>query len=84
MPTTKRQKPSRPLTCHRCGSRAVRVSESAQMRLGGGSPRLHADVRCAKCKGQWWSRHPDAIAQSRALDKAAKERNAPTDAEGAE
>lgn len=67
----KRAKPTRPLSCHACGSADVRVSESAQYRQSHGERRLHADVRCEnpRCRRQWWSTHPAAIAESRRLDR---------------
>ena len=64
----------RPFTCHRCGAAAIdiEVSESQQMRQASNGKRLHADVRCSKCKHQWWSRHPDALRLSRIMDARAK------------
>lgn len=69
-----RQKPTRPLACFKCGSLNVRVLESAQQRLVGGRKRLHADCRCQnpRCRWQWWSRHEQALKESRAADRAAE------------
>lgn len=83
-----RRPPTRPLSCHVCGSTDVAVTESQQMlrvrtnvvETGGGRPprrrtarRLHADARCQNpaCRHRFWSRHPDALARSRAKDAAA-------------
>jgi hypothetical protein len=84
MPTTTKKPKAPVLACRRCGSRAIRVSESQQMRGKTGRRRLHADVRCAKCRHRWWSVSKDALRQSREADRLAATRGAPTTSEGDE
>lgn len=68
----RRQAPTRPLSCHSCGSPRVTVSDKQQRLRRGGRTRLAAGVRCAgACRREWWSTHPDALRMSRVADAAA-------------
>ena len=71
MPATK---PTRPLTCHGCGSFGdiLTVAGAGNTRVVKGKKRRTQHVRCRACGNEWNSTHPDALRLGREADKAAK------------
>jgi ribosomal protein L40E len=61
--------PSRPLSCHKCGSADVRVESDTDYAQRAGKRRVTAQAICEACGHRWPSVHPDAVARARALAK---------------
>lgn len=78
MTTARRQPPTVPLRCRKCGSTKVRVFRQTNelrrtfRRDEAQQEHLHASVRCMNpdCKHEWWSAHETAIAVAREIDAA--------------
>ena len=57
-------------TCRQCGSTAITVTSSQQMKRVEGKSRLHAEAVCGNCGHTWWSRNRAVLVLARAADKA--------------
>lgn len=75
--SSKKQSPTVPLRCSKCGGTRLKVVRSSQMlqrtfRRDRGTPskHLHARVACLnpQCHHQWWSAHETALATFRAME----------------
>jgi hypothetical protein len=67
MPST--QKPTRPLSCHACGSVDVRVESDTDYAQRQGRRRVTATAICNACGHRWTSVHGEAVRRARALAK---------------
>lgn len=69
MPTpkkaSKRPAPTRPLSCHKCGSATLTIDRDTDYAKVNGERRVVASASCSAC-GHWWmSRHPEAVKRAR-------------------
>ena len=61
-----RPKPTRPLSCHKCGSSTLTIESDTDYAKRGGVRRVTATAICDDCGNRWPSVHPDAVKLARA------------------